>query len=116
MIAKCLQSVSDLSLDVSEQVRKENSIFLCVQSALHLVKTYNSDTFTCIDYTTLSALIDVVRLLGKREIVTTLSDQASVNVVISVIGLLGFFFSQTDIICFKNNLFLVQIDELCETI
>lgn len=65
VIAKCLQSVESLSLDVEERVHKENSIFLAAQSALHIIRTYNLDTFKCIEYATLSALTSVVRLLGK---------------------------------------------------
>ena len=38
------------------------------------------------------------------------------NIGISVAGLLGFFFAQTDLICFKNNLFLAKIDEFCDTV
>lgn len=62
------------------------------------------------------ALIRVVRLLGKHEIIATLSGEAAANVGVSVIGVLGFFFTQTDLICFKNNLFLAKIDELCKTV
>lgn len=87
-----------------------------MQSALYIIKTYNVDKFKCIEYTTLSALISIVQLLGKREVIETLSKEASMNIGISVTGLLGFFFAQTDLICFKNNLFLAKIDEFCDTV